>query len=419
MSIRHANLSRPRPRRRAGAMACVAAIAMVVTGCTASADDEAAPKAKGSSTPAPTSSAPPVSEATVTSTIADRARDVAVDETLELTADSGTFENVKVTIKGSSEELEDRRLDGRLSDDKTTWTATERLEPGLRYVAQAVAVDTEGLDAKSRTAFRTDDLTLDEQTFPSIAPLDGETVGVGMPVIVTFDIPVTDRASVEKHLSVESSPKQAGTWHWVNNQEVHWRPKTYWEPGTEVTVNADINSVDAGDGVYGQLSRSISFTVGDSVVSKVNVATHEMKVFINGDLARTMPISAGKPGFITRSGTKVIIEKVRHKTMDAATIGIPKSSPEYYNLEVEYAMRVTYSGEFLHAAPWSSGSQGIANVSHGCVGMSMENAAWLFDITKRGDVVEVTGSDRHMTLYNGYGDWNASFKDYKEGSALS
>jgi lipoprotein-anchoring transpeptidase ErfK/SrfK len=418
MSIRHANSSRSHQRRRAAAMACVAALAMVVTGCTASAEDEA-PSADGSSSPAPSSSAPPVSEATVTSSIEDSARDVAVDEILTLTADNGTFESVRVRINGTADGLDDHRLDGELSADGSTWTATERLEPGLRYVAKAVAADADGLTTRGRTVFRTDDLTLDEQTFPSIAPLDGETVGVGMPVIVKFDVPVTDRASIEKHLSVESTPRQRGTWHWVNDNEVHWRPRTYWEPGTEVTVNADINSVDAGDGVYGQLSRSISFTVGDSVVSKVNVATHEMKVFINGDLARTMPISAGKPGFITRSGTKVIIEKVRHKTMDAATIGIPKSSPEYYNLEVEYAMRVTYSGEFLHAAPWSSGSQGIANVSHGCVGMSMENAAWLFDITKRGDVVEVTGSDRHMTLYNGYGDWNASFKDYKEGSALS
>jgi lipoprotein-anchoring transpeptidase ErfK/SrfK len=132
-----------------------------------------------------------------------------------------------------------------------------------------------------------------------------------------------------------------------------------------------------------------------------------------------MPISAGKPGFITRSGTKVIIEKVRDKVMDAATLGISKSDPEYYRLDVEYAMRVTYSGEFLHAAPWSEGSQGVANVSHGCVGMATSNAAWLFDITKRGDVVEVTGSDRQMTLYNGYGDWNASFEEYAEGSALS
>ena len=119
-----------------------------------------------------------------------------------------------------------------------------------------------------------------------------------------------------------------------------------------------------------------------------------MRTFINGQLARTMPISAGKAGWETRSGTKVIIEKFRRKTMDASTIGVDESDPEYYNLsDVEYALRVTYSGEFLHAAPWSVGSQGSANVSHGCVGMSTSDAAWLYDHTSRGDVVEVTGSD--------------------------
>ena len=112
------------------------------------------------------------------------------------------------------------------------------------------------------------------------------------------------------------------------------------------------------------------------------------------------------------------VSKERERTMDAETTGIKKTDPEYYRVEVEYAMRLTYSGEFIHAAPWSVESQGRANVSHGCTGMSTENAAWLFDITKRGDVVEVTGSERQMTLYNGYGDWNASFEEYAEGSAL-
>jgi lipoprotein-anchoring transpeptidase ErfK/SrfK len=411
MSVRHAYSSRPHTRRSASATASLVALCAAVTGCTASAGENLSPKSNVDAVAR--TSAPPVSEASVSSNIRDRARNVSVAKTLELHAKDGTFDSVRVTIGGGK-----KRLQGELADGGTTWTATQRLEPGLRYTVQATAVDDDGLKARSTSVFRTDDLTLDEQTYPSIAPLEGETVGVGMPVIVQFDVAVTDHASIEKHLSVETSPRQIGAWHWISDHEVHWRPKRYWKPDTEVTVNADINSVPAGNGIYGQLSRSTSFTIGDSVVSKVDIDAHEMKVYVNGDLARTMPISAGKPGFITRSGTKVIIEKIRHKTMDAATIGISKDDPEYYNLDVEYAMRVTYSGEFLHAAPWSSGSQGIANVSHGCVGMSMEDAAWLFDITKRGDVVEVTGSDRYMTLTNGYGDWNASFADYKQGSAL-
>jgi lipoprotein-anchoring transpeptidase ErfK/SrfK len=268
--------------------------------------------------------------------------------------------------------------------------------------------------------FHTEDLTLDEQTYAAVAPLQGETVGVGMPVIVTFDVPVTDKATFERHMRVTSTPEQPGAWHWLSDTEAHWRPKSYWQAGTDVTVDVDVNSLPAGGGVYGQESRHVEFEVGDANVYKVNAQTHQMQVFSNGDLLRTIPITTGKPGFTTRSGTKVIIEKFREKRMNSETVGIDRDDPEYYNInDVEYAMRVTYSGEFIHAAPWSVESQGSANVSHGCTGLSTENAAWLYNMTKRGDVVEYTGTDRPMTLTNGYGDWNASFAEWREGSALT
>ena len=398
--------------RRAGAAVLVAA-ALALTACTGSETDE--PMAAETPVSTPTEPTPTESAAVVSTSLPADARTVPVDHTLELTAEDGTFEKVRVTFGPKS-----RRLDGELSDDETTWTAQQRLEPGARYRIRTVAVDADGLRKVTRETFRAEPLTLDQQTYPSIAPLDGETVGVGMPVIVQFDVAVTDRASIERHLRVESSPKQVGAWHWISDQEVHWRPREYWQPGTEVTVTADINSVPAGNGIYGQLSRTSSFTVGDAMISRVNVRAYTMKVFRNGTLLRTIPISAGKPGFTTRSGTKVIIEKFREKRMDAATTGISEDDPEYYNIDdVEYAMRVTYSGEFLHAAPWSVGSQGSANVSHGCVGMATSDAAWLYNLTKRGDVVETTGSDRWMTLENGYGDWNVRFAEYKKGSALT
>jgi lipoprotein-anchoring transpeptidase ErfK/SrfK len=283
-----------------------------------------------------------------------------------------------------------------------------------------VAADDEGLERSFERTFRTVPLTLDEQTYPSIAPVDNETVGVGMPAIVAFDVAVTDRAEIERHLSVESKPAQPGSWHWISDYEVHWRPKTYWQPGTDVTVNADINGVDAGNGIFGQEDRTTTFTIGDALTMKIDVAGHDMRVIRNGELLRTIPISAGKPGFTTRSGIKVIIEKFRYKDMDAATTGISEGDADYYNIDnVEYAQRVTYSGEFLHAAPWSVASQGSENVSHGCVGMSTEDAAWLYSMTKRGDVVDVTGTDRPMESTNGYGDWNVSWADYRAGSALN
>jgi lipoprotein-anchoring transpeptidase ErfK/SrfK len=241
-----------------------------------------------------------------------------------------------------------------------------------------------------------------------------------MPAIIKFDVPVTDQAAIQKHLKVKSVPAQPGAFHWISDREVHWRPKKYWQAGTKVTIDADIDSVPAGNGVYGQESRTSSFTVGRSMVSKVDMKNYQMRVFRDGKLIRTIPITTGEqPKFTTRSGVKVIVEKYRKKRMNSETVGIPVDSDDGYDLDnVEYAMRVTYSGEFLHAAPWSVGSQGRANVSHGCTGMSTANAGWLYNQTLIGDVVEYVGTSKPMTLTNGIGDWNVPFADYAEGSAL-
>ncbi len=403
-------------RRRRAAAGLSAGVLLAVAACsgTSPAEQSDAPGADTGT------SGEPVVDNTPDVSVSDNvdARGVPVDTTLRLTADGGTLERVRVV--GRNEEVGRDRIKGRTASGGTAWRATELLEPNATYKVETVAVDSEGRKLRETRRFRTDRLTLDEQTYPSIAPLEGETVGVGMPIIVTFDIPVTDRAAIERHLEVEAEPQVHGTWHWLSDTEVHFRPRQFWEPGSEVTVNADINSIDAGNGVYGQLDRSVTFDVGDSVVSKIAVDKHRMNVFINGEHARTIPISAGMKGFETRSGTKIIMEKFESKRMDAATTGISRDDPEYYNIaNVKWAMRVTYSGEFVHGAPWSVGSQGDENVSHGCVGMSLEDAKWLFDRSLRGDVVKVRGTDRGMEPGNGWTDWNVSFKEYKQGSALS
>ncbi len=263
------------------------------------------------------------------------------------------------------------------------------------------------------------DLSLDQQTYASVAPLPGETVGVGMPVIVTFDVPVTNRASMERHMSVTTTPKQPGTWSWLSDNVVHYRPKSYWKAGTTVDVDLDVNGVDAGNGIYGQEDREVQFQIGDAHIYKVDMNTHQMKVFSNGKLLRTIPITTGEqPKFTTRSGIKVIMEKFDSKRMNSETVGI--TGADAYDIDnVQWAMRVTNSGEFVHAAPWSVGSQGYANVSHGCTGMSTDNADWLYHMSVRGDVVDYTGTDRGIEPGNGYSDWNVSWEDYKAGSALA
>jgi lipoprotein-anchoring transpeptidase ErfK/SrfK len=354
---------------------------------------------------------PEVAKPAVHTNVGGGATSVPVDRVVSVTVDSGTLTAVNVTSKSGP-------VPGRLSADKKTWTAGALLEPATSYTVVSQATTEGGTSVRKTTHFRTAALTLDQQTYPSIAPLGGQTVGVGMPVIVRFDVPVTDRASIEKHLHVVSQPAQRGSWHWISSTEVHWRPVKYWKAGTKVTVNADINSVPAGNGIFGQVDRSITFNIGAAHIYKVNTKSDQMQVFSNGKLLRTLPITTGQqPAYTTRSGTKVIIEKFPKKDMNSETVGI--TGADAYNIHgVQWAMRVTYSGEFVHAAPWSVASQGHANVSHGCTGMSTANADWLYHMSNVGDVVEYTGTDRQMTLTNGYGDWNEPFATYRQGSAL-
>ncbi len=399
-----------RPARLTGATA-LALACLVLASCDADSmmsGDSDDPGTSDETTPA----GAPETEAELSTNLPKNKRPVPVDTVLEVTATDATLRSVKVTSPAGD-------VPGEVSSDGSTWTAGERLEPGATYTMATVADDDNGEQVRARKTFTTQALTLDEQTYPSVAPLEGETVGVGMPVVVTFDVAVQDKATFEKNMKVTSSPAQPGAWHWLSDNEAHWRPKSYWKAGTDVSVDIDVNSVPAGNGIYGQEDREVDFEIGDAHIYKVDMNTHQMKVFSNGKLLRTIPITTGEqPAFTTRSGIKVIMEKFDSKRMNSETVGI--TGADAYDIDnVQWAMRVTNSGEFIHAAPWSVGSQGYANVSHGCTGMSTDNAGWLYSMSVRGDVVEYVGTDRPMEDGNGYADWNMSFPEYKQGSALS
>lgn len=398
----------PRPRLLAAAGLSVL---LSVSACAATGDaaDPAgpAPSAADQATEAPTSAA------VVRSNVRAGATQVDLEQQVRVRVTHGTFEDLTVTTAMGDP------VTGALNSARTLWTSEGRLRQDTRYRVLGEAVDADGVSTAYQARFATRALTLDEQTYPSFVS-DGATVGVGMPAIVRFDIPVTDKASIERHLKVTSAPAQPGSWHWLSDTEVHFRPKTYWKPGTKVTVQADVGGVPAGNGIYGQLDRTVGFTVGDAMVSKVDMRSHQMKVYRNGDLLRTIPITTGEqPKFTTRTGTKVIMEKFESRRMSSETTGIPVDSADGYDIDdAKYAMRLTYSGEFIHAAPWSVPSQGSANVSHGCTGMSTADAQWLYQNSSIGDVVEYVGSDRPMTVENGYGDWNLPYADWQAGSSL-
>lgn len=399
--------------RTVTALAVATVAALAVSGCSASKVLQTGDGDDSGHSTKHASNTPKTPQVDISMNVRRHATAVAVDRKIKVSASGGEIQHVTLAGPGGS-------VPGKLTKDSRTWRAIALLRPASKYVVKGVAVDQNGLRKDFRRKFSTQKLTLDQQTYPSFVPVDGATVGIAMPAIIRFDVPVTDKAAIERHLQVVSKPAQAGAFHWISDNEVHWRPKHYWRAGTTVTVKADIGSVPAGDGIYGQLDRASTFHVGRYQVTKVNVAEHQLRVFRGGKLLRTIPVTAGlEPEFTTRSGIKVISQKDRRHDMNSETIGIDPNSATGYDLKgVEYAMRVTNSGEFLHAAPWSVGSQGHANVSHGCTGMSTTDAGWLYNNSLVGDPVEFSGTGRQMTLTNGYGDWNESFAQYKTGSAL-
>ena len=362
------------------------------------------------------STTPPAVPVRLTSNVKDGAGAVKVDTVVAVKATSGRI--TKVTLAYQTVDRQGRTVKGKvpgaIGANGVSWTAADRLEPAAAYKLTMVGQNAVHQTVTATSAFRTQRLTLAQQTFAELYPLKGSHVGVGMPVILRFDVPVHNKKEFQKNLHVTSSPKQVGTWAWYSDREVHFRPKTYWKPGTKVTVKAHLNGVNAGHGIYGQNSTSTSFAVGRSLITKINLARHVAKVYRGGRLVRTIAISGGKSGWQTRSGTKLVMDKLYVTRMTNEMIG----AREAYDLKVYYAMRITNSGEFMHAAPWNTGNFGRRNASHGCVGMSTGNAAWLFGQVLIGDPVVTTGSSRGLERGNGYTDWNISYSQYAKGSAL-
>jgi lipoprotein-anchoring transpeptidase ErfK/SrfK len=196
----------------------------------------------------------------------------------------------------------------------------------------------------------------------------------------------------------------------MHSKELHYRPAQFWAAGTKVSVRSDLDRLQLPGGVWGAGVRTSEFTIGDAVVSTVDVAAHTMTVRRNGEVLRVLPASMGKPEFPTRAGVHLVLEKEATKVMNSDTVGLPGE----YRTKVDWAVRLTYSGTFTHSAPWSVKDQGVRNVSHGCVNLSPADAKWFYDNARRGDVVEVVNSPVGPKLDDpGAADWNLSFADWK------
>jgi lipoprotein-anchoring transpeptidase ErfK/SrfK len=396
---------------RAGWVAAAAVTALVVvSGCQNDAKAQS-PSGSGSSSSSSSSSSTSTGAVSLAITPANGSSSVAPNTTVKVTAQGGPIASVTVT------DAKNRSIAGSLSSDGLSWTASRYLRPSTRYTVSARAAS--GTSSKSSFSTFAPKITATYHVLPG----SGSVVGIGMPLIVQFDSPVADSAKddVERNLSVTTSPSVQGAWGWLNDTQVMYRGQYYWTTGTKISLKANLAGVKTGAGKYVGSDASTSYSVGSAMKSFVNMKTHQMKVYKNGKLLRTLPVSTGRPGpkTETRYGTKVIISKEPTHIMDSTSIGIPKGSPGYYRITTHWDMRLTWSGEFLHSAPWSVGAQGNTNVSHGCTNLSPSNAIWLYNISKIGDVVKYTGSSRALEQGNGYTLWNYTWSQWQARSALA
>ncbi len=358
---------------------------------------------------------------------ADGAKDVDEETRIAVKVPDGRLESVKVT---RIEDAQRQTVAGRIADDGRSWKpepAAERLALAAKYSIDAVAVDGAGRRSARHSTFTT--LVPEHRFIGYFKPENRSTVGTGMIVSFSFNRPIADRAAVEKAIRVTSDPVVEISGHWFGKDRLDFRPKAYWKPGTEVTVDIGLRDVEGAPGVYGSQDKTVVFTVGRSQVSLVDAEEKTMEVRRDGELVDTVPITAGAPKTTTYNGKMVVTEMHEVTRMNGATVGFTdkKGKGEYDIKDVPHAIRLTESGTFLHGNYWADESVfGEENVSHGCVGLrdakggsGSTPGGWFFDRTLIGDVVEVVNSrDKKVAPDNGLSGWNLGWKKWKAGSAL-
>ncbi|GLW44865.1 lipoprotein [Streptomyces sp. NBRC 14336] len=361
------------------------------------------------------------SEAQIKITPKDGADNASINST-GVTVSKGTLTEVKMTT------ADGKAVEGQISADKKSWKPSGQLERATTYKISVTAEDAKGLEAHENASFST--LSPDNSFLGYFTPEDGSTVGVGMPVSLNFDKAITNKADVQKGVTVTSSSGQEVACHWFNDRRMDCRPEDYWQENSTVTLKLALDGVEGADGVYGVQQKTVTFKIGRNQVSYVDANTKQMKVTQDGKVVKTIPISAGSPENKTYEGVMVMSEMFKETRMNGATVGFTDDDGkgEYDIKDVPHAIRLTSSGTFIHGNYWGADSVfGNVNTSHGCIGLNDTKGAndkgteayWFYTNSMVGDVVVVENTgDKTVAPDNGLNGWNMNWADWKAGSAV-
>ncbi|HEY9244228.1 MAG TPA: Ig-like domain-containing protein [Streptosporangiaceae bacterium] len=393
-----------RPRLRAGQLlagrlpvlaALSAAGCLVVAACSSGGSPTPAGQPSGKSS----AHAVTAASAALSVTPANGAHNANPAKGVVVKASEGTIKSVTVTAGHDP-------VSGSLNKAQTVWRSTWSLQPSRNYTVQATAVNSAGKTVTSVSRFRT--LTPSATNTAMIFEGYKQSYGVGIPIRLTFSSPVTNKAAVERALQVTTSKPVTGAWYWDGDQTLYFRPMNYWPAGTTVSFDGHLAGLQASPGVYFSADLTQTFNIGPSLIVVASTKTHYLNVYYKGKLWGHWPISTGRPGLDTVDGTYITLEKGNPVRM----VG------NGYNELVNDAVRFTYSGDYLHSAPWSVGEQGVTNVSHGCVNLSPQHAAMYYNLATPGDPVTIIGSPHAGKWDDGFTVWFLSWKHLLKGSAL-
>jgi lipoprotein-anchoring transpeptidase ErfK/SrfK len=316
-------------------------------------------------------------------------------------------------------------LPGAVQPDGTSWVSDDLPTPSASYDVSAQVQGDDGAATTLTGRLVVATLAAADRLGYTVTPFQGWSVGVNAPIVIRFDKAVQDKAAVESRLTVATTTPLVGSWHWVNTSEVHFRPEHAWPTHSQVQVQVQLAGAKTGPSQWGVTNTTVTFNVGDAHLTRVDGKKHTLTVMVNGKTWAVWPTSLGRPEFVTRTGYYTVLLKQPTRRMTSCNAGITcsTSNPNFYDLTVDWDVRLTYSGTFIHSAPWSVRSQGVDNVSHGCINLSPSHAQAYYNLAKYGDLVVVTGTNRSAQDLvasgdPGMADWNLPWSQYTASSAL-
>ncbi|WP_228044343.1 L,D-transpeptidase [Streptomyces ferrugineus] len=411
-------------RRRRGLTVASALLGgvLVLSACSGGGDDASAGDGDTSQAKVDEAAAKETSEAQIKITPEDGTDNASINNSAAVTVSKGTLTEVTMTTADGA------AVEGEISADKTSWKPSAQLDRSTTYKVAVTAKDSKGLEAHENASFTT--VSPKNSFLGYFTPEDGSTVGVGMPVSINFDKAISNKAAVQKGVTVSSTSGQEVVCHWFNDTRMDCRPDDYWAEGSTVTLKMALDGVEGSDGVYGVQEKTVTFKIGRNQVSYVDAKTKQMKVTQDGKTVKTIPISAGSPENKTYEGVMVMSEKFEETRMNGATVGFTDDDGkgEYDIKDVPHAIRLSTSGTFIHGNYWGAKSIfGNVNTSHGCVGLSDTKGAkdkgtagyWFYNNSIVGDVVVVQNTgDKTIAPDNGLNGWNMDWAQWKAGSAV-